>query len=116
MNVDAMRAYCATLPGTTESVKWEEHLCFCVKDKIYIITGFSDTDGVTLKVPPEEFEALTERDGVAQAGHMAKGQWIGISRRDAFSMKEWKELILQSYELVKSKLPKKVQRELEGQG
>jgi predicted DNA-binding protein (MmcQ/YjbR family) len=47
-----------------------------------------------------------------QAGHMARRQWINITQRNKLKPKEWEHYILQSYELVKQKLTKKLRKEL----
>jgi predicted DNA-binding protein (MmcQ/YjbR family) len=111
MNLDTLRAYCASLPGTTEEIKWD-HLTFCVAGKLYIITGFEDDAPLTFKIPPEEFDELTARDGIIQAPHMAKGQWVCITRRGVLRREEWEHYLRQSYDMVKAKLPKKVRESL----
>jgi predicted DNA-binding protein (MmcQ/YjbR family) len=112
MNTEKMRAFCLSLPGTTEGVKWEDHLCFMVAEKMYLITGMEDNSNVSIKVSDEDFEELTERDGIEQARYLAKRQWVSIQKRNALRQNEWKEYIRKSYELVKAKLPKKLQNSL----
>ncbi len=112
MDIEKLRSFCLSLPGTTEGIKWEDHLCFMIAEKMYLITGMEDTSTVSIKVTSEDFEVLTERDHITQAAYMAKKQWVSIQKRNALKPKEWEEYIRKSYELIKSKLPKKVQREL----
>lgn len=102
-----------SLPGVQEGIKWEDHLCFMIAEKMFCITGFSDNDGVSFKVSSEDFEILTERDGIKQAAYFAKKQWVGVEDRYALKKKEWEEYLRKSYELVKSKLPKKIQKEID---
>lgn len=113
MNTDQMREYCLKLKGVTEGIKWEDHLCFMVAEKLFCITGFADTDGVSFKVSPDDFAILTERKGIIQARYFAKGQWVSVEKRSALKKAEWEEYLQKSYELVKSKLTKKQQKEIE---
>lgn len=113
MDTEAIRAYCMSLKGATEGIKWEDHLCFMVGEKMFCITGFTDDANVSFKVSPEDFELLTERSGVQQAAYFAKKQWVSISRRNALKKNEWEEYLRRSYELVKSKLTKKLQKEID---
>ncbi len=114
MGVDAIRRVCATLKQTTEHVQWGEHLVFKVAGKVYAIAALEPSDvWLTVKVPPEEFAELTEREGISQAPYMAKGQWVGLADEDAVNTAELKRLIRQSYELVLAKLPKKVRASME---
>jgi predicted DNA-binding protein (MmcQ/YjbR family) len=111
MDIEMFRLYCLSLPGTTEGMKWGEHLCFMVFEKLYVITSLED-GMITFKCDPEEFDELVARDGIQQAGHMAKRQWVSLISLDVLSDKELKERIATSRALVISKLPKKVQAEI----
>lgn len=112
MTQDVLRSYCLKFPGATEGIKWEDHLCFMVAGKIFCMTGMNDNSAVNIKVTSEDFEMLTERDGIEQARYMARHQWISIQKRNALKSGEWQHFLAQSYELVKSKLTKKQQAEL----
>jgi len=110
-----MRTYCLGLKAVEEGIKWEDHLCFMLAEKIFCITGFNDNDGVSFKVSPEDFEILTERDGITQARYFAKNQWVSVEKRSVLKNSEWKEYLEKSYLLVKSKLTKKAQKEIDEQ-
>lgn len=109
---EKLRAFCLQLPGVTEGIKWEDHLCFMVAGKIFCMTGMNDNSAVNIKVTPDDFELLTERDGIKQAPYMARNRWISIQKRNALKPGEWKYFVTRSYELIKSKLTKKQQAEL----
>ena len=108
MDIETFRAYCLSLPGTTEDMKWGDHLCFLVHEKIYVITSLEDTSA-SFKCSPEDFNELVARDGIMQAPHLAKNQWVKIHRLDVLNDKELKERIADSRALIISKLPKKYQ-------
>lgn len=112
MNTEKLRSICLSFPGATEGIKWEDHLCFMVAEKVFVITGFEDNASVTLKVKDDEFEEMTTREGIIQAPYMARNKWVSVTTRSALKPAEWEHYLRQSYELVRSKLPKKVQQSL----
>jgi predicted DNA-binding protein (MmcQ/YjbR family) len=111
MTEEDLRALTAHLPKVTEDIKWEDNLCFLVGDKIFAIASLSGSR-VGFKVSEEDFAELTARDGIAQAPHFARGQWVQVNRPGALSRQEWKEYMAKSYALVLEKLPKKTRKEL----
>ena len=108
MNIEELREFCLSLQGVTEDIKWENHLVFSVAGKIFCLTGLDPPMQVALKVPEDQFDELTQTDEIIQASHFARRQWVTILEESRFSRAEWEKLILQSYELVKSKLSKRV--------
>jgi predicted DNA-binding protein (MmcQ/YjbR family) len=108
----SLEQFCTTLAGTTQDIKWGNDLCYLVGDKMYCVTGLEPPLTASLKVLPEEFSALTEREGIIPAPYMARNHWVLIQRASALSVKEWKHYVRQSYELVRATLPKKTQRGL----
>lgn len=103
-----------SLKGAHEGIKWEDHLCFMVAEKMFCLTGLTDNSNVNFKVTDEEFEELCERDGIIPAPYMARNKWVSVQKRNALKPKEWEHYLRQSYELIKSKLPKKIQKEIDG--
>ena len=112
MNIETLRAYCLTFPGAEEDVKWGNDLCFCVAKKMFCVTGLQGAFSFSLKVTPEEFAALTQLEGVLPAPYSARYHWILVKNPSALPESEWREYILRSYEMVRSKLPKKVRAQL----
>ncbi|WP_231465481.1 MmcQ/YjbR family DNA-binding protein [Pedobacter sp. Leaf132] len=108
MDIESFREYCLSLPGTTEGMKWD-HLCFMIEEKIYVIADIDQGSRFSIKCNPDEFDALTARDGIAQAYHLAKRQWIQIENMDVLNDKELKARVAESRALVLAKLPKKIQ-------
>ncbi|MBW7914164.1 MAG: MmcQ/YjbR family DNA-binding protein [Taibaiella sp.] len=113
MTTEKMQEFCGTLKGVHEGIKWEDHLCFMVAEKMFCITGFNDNDQVSFKVTPEDFALLTEREHIIQAPYFARNQWVAVQKRSALKQAEWKEYLQKAYELVKVKLPKKIQKEID---
>ncbi|MEJ5996147.1 MmcQ/YjbR family DNA-binding protein [Pedobacter sp. Du54] len=108
MDIESFREYCLSLPGTTEGMKWE-HLCFMIEEKIFVIIAIEEGNSFSTKCDPEEFDELTSRDGIKQAYHMAKRQWIQIDNLEVLNDAELKKRVETSRALVLAKLPKKIQ-------
>jgi len=109
MDLDTLREICMAKPGATEELQWEVHLLYKVGGKIFCIGSLHAEDGATVKVNEADFDELTSMEGIQQAGHMAKRMWINIKPESKLNLKQWKALVDASYELIKAKLPKKVQ-------
>ena len=113
MNIEEFQKLCLSLPHTTEDVKWEKDLCFCVGDKMFAVVGLESGKTIgSFKCSPEKFAELIERDGVIPAPYLARYHWVGLERFDAIDASEYPDLLRQAYKLVYEKLPKKVQKAL----
>jgi predicted DNA-binding protein (MmcQ/YjbR family) len=107
MDIETFREYCLSLPGTTEGMKWE-HLCFMIEEKIFVLVNL-ESQGFCSKCTAEEFEELVARDGISQAPHFARKQWVYIDNLEVLNDLALKDRIATSRKLVLGKLPKKVQ-------
>ena len=67
---------------------------------------------MSFKCTPEEFAELIERPGIVPAPYCARMHWVALESEDALPRPEIKRLIIQAYQLVFAKLPKKTQAEL----
>ncbi len=113
MNAEELRDFCLSLPHVTEDVKWGNDLCFLIGDKMFCVTGLEGPFGASFKVTDEEFEELVERDGLIPAPYLARYKWVFTDKGDSLTHEEWTRYISQSYNLVKSKLPKNVLSKLQ---
>lgn len=113
MTIDDLQELCRQLPGVTESMKWEHDLCFCVADKMFLVVGLDNTPvTASFKVAAEEFEELSNRPGLSPAPYLARYNWVALDDLNRLQPQEWQQRVQESYGLVASKLPKKVQKEL----
>lgn len=112
MSAEEIRVISKGLPHTTEDVKWGADLCFCIAGKMYCVTGLDGPFGVSFKVPDEEFESVSQRDGFKPADYVARYKWVTVTDPNALSRKQFERFIRTSYDLVSAKLSKKVRREL----
>ena len=113
MNIEDLMNICMKLKGTTTDIKWEDHLCFNVGEKIYLITSPDQVPpNASFKVSEEDFDALSERDGIGQARYFARRQWVSVDNIGLLSNEEWETYITRSHQLVASKLTRKKRLEL----
>lgn len=114
MHLAALRQFALSLPHVTWVKQWGECLVFKVAAKMFLIIALDaeTIDGVIFKCAPDEFDELTEIDGVTQAPYCAKRHWVRVSDLEALSTVELERRIRHSYDLVVAKLPKKTQATL----
>lgn len=112
MNIESLRSLCLSLPGVTEEIKWGHDLCFLVAGKMFCVTSAEDESGASFKVQEEEFELLTQREGIIPAPYMARNNWVFVLDFSWLSDAEWEHFVHQSYTLIKDKLPKKLRDQL----
>lgn len=112
MDIDQLRTFCTALPAVTEDVKWGNDLVFSVGEKMFCVVSLEPPFKCSFKVPDEEFEELSAREGFQPAPYMARAKWVLVTSPTRLHKKEWEEYIQRSYELVKAKLTKKVRSEL----
>ncbi|CAN5275462.1 MmcQ/YjbR family DNA-binding protein [soil metagenome] len=114
MHHEQLRELCLSFKGVTEDIKWGNDLCFLIGEKMFCVTWLDGPFQASLKVTDEEFEELTARTDIIPAAYLARYKWIQVKNAGALSAKDWERLICQSYELVKSGLTKKKQKEIDG--
>ena len=112
MNIEHLREFCLSLPNVTEDVKWDDNLCFLIGGKIFCITGLDGPFTVSLKVRDEEFDELASSTHIIPAPYLARYKWVLVEKPGRLTKKEWGHYITQSYNLIKSKLPKKILNQL----
>lgn len=115
MRLEALRTFALALPHTTVSEQWGGQ-AFKVEGKVFLhlVLDAAMIDSVVFKCAPEEFDGLTDIDGIDQAPYFAKRHWVGMSDVLALPAPELERRIRRSYDLVVAGLPKKVQAMLSG--
>ena len=68
---------------------------------------------LSFKCTPEKFAELIEREGIEPAPYVARYHWVALQRFSALSERELKGLLGNAYELVLTKLPKRVRAQLD---
>ena len=114
MTIEEIMSICRRLKGVTSDIKWEDHLCFNIGSKMFLITSPDNLPPTaSFKVSDRDFEMLTEREGINPASYLARHKWVAVDDINRLTLKEWECFLLQSYSLIASKLPKKLKAELD---
>ncbi|MDB6166210.1 MAG: hypothetical protein JWQ83_1350 [Lacunisphaera sp.] len=114
MRLDRLKAFALALPQTTVVKQWGEQLVFKVAGKMFLVTSEDPgvLDGLTIKCTPDEFDELTDLDGVIQAPYCAKRHWVRLADPSVLPEKQLLACIRRSYDLVVAKLTKKIQAQI----
>ena len=110
MNIEEVREYALSLPGTTEDQAYgEDWVLFRIEGKIFLhIWLEAPAPSCAIKLPPEQGQVLRIRyTGIRPAYHLNKTHWNDILL-DEIDDGMAKSLITESYKLVLSKLPKRL--------
>lgn len=116
MNIEDLREYCLIKKYVEESFPFDEKtLVFKVAGKMFALCGLERVPlSVNLKCDPDKSIELREEYADIQPGyHMNKNHWNTITLEGDVKDSLIKELIDHSYDLVVSKLPKKVKEEMQ---
>ncbi|MEN7551456.1 MmcQ/YjbR family DNA-binding protein [Rapidithrix thailandica] len=114
MHLDEFREYCLSFKGTSEDLPFDQNtLVFKVMGKMFALTDIELFESINVKCDPEKAEELRERFTAVLPGyHMNKKHWNTILVSSDMNDKELKLWVKHSYDLVVSKLPKKLREEL----
>lgn len=109
MDIESIRAYCLSLPQATEDLKpeWGDALLFRVANKIFASVALSDVPvRMNLKCTPERCAELLEIEGVRRADYVGRYDWVTFEISGVFRDSEIREIIAESYENIRAKLPR----------
>jgi predicted DNA-binding protein (MmcQ/YjbR family) len=113
MTIEDLQLICKKFNAVTEDIKWEEHLCFNVGAKMFLITAPDQVPpSASFKVTDEDFEMLSSKKGFKPAPHLARYKWIYVEDISLLSKKQWEYYLKRSYELVVAKLTKKIRKQI----
>ncbi|MGZ3921270.1 MAG: MmcQ/YjbR family DNA-binding protein [Bacteroidia bacterium] len=113
MTIEELQTICKKFKGVTEDIKWEDHLCFNIGGKIFMIIS-PDVVPVpaSFKISEEEFDELSSKKGFMPAPYLARYKWVHLDDIKRLSKKHWEYYAKQAYVLISSKLPAKTKKEL----
>ena len=110
MNIEEVRLYPLSLPGTTEDQAYgADWVLFRIEGKIFLHIWLNAPEPTcAVKLPPEQGQTLRDHyDGIRPAYHLNKVHWNDVFL-DEIDGDIVKDLINQSYRLVLSKLSKRL--------
>jgi len=114
MDIEQIRTYCLSFPHVTENVQWGYDLVFKIGGKMFAVTVLEAAPHcLSFKCTPEKFAELIEREGIEPAPYVARYHWVALERFNALSERELKGLLRNAYDLVRAKLPQKIQTRLD---
>ncbi len=114
MNIEDYRTFCLSLKEAEEGMPFDEKtLVFTIKGKMFGSTNIETFELINVKCEPEKAILLREQfEAVIPGYYMNKKHWNSIKMDGTIPDKQIKEWIKNSYSLVVSTLPKKIQKEL----
>ncbi|MEH6306069.1 MmcQ/YjbR family DNA-binding protein [Olivibacter sp. CPCC 100613] len=116
MNIEELRTYCLSKKGVNEGFPFgPDTLVFKVADKVFLLTGLDAQPlSFNVKCDPERAIELREQfpSSVLPGYHMNKKHWNTVKANGELSLKQLKELIDHSYELVYNSLPSRIKETL----
>lgn len=102
--LDRLRRIALALPETAEVEAWEEHPTFRVRNKIFVITGYT-ADSMTVKATAEDQEALVAtHPRITVAAYVGRYGWVSVDLKSKGL--DWalvEDLVLDSYRLIAPK-------------
>ena len=113
MKVSEIREIALGLIGVTEDIKWNDHLCFSVGDKMFLVTNPDLVPSTaSFKVADDIFYETLTKQGFSKHQYLGRYCWIHLYDINRSTEKNWSKYIKESYELVASKLSNKTRSKL----
>ncbi len=115
MNIETIREYCLSKPAVEETLPFgPDTLVYKVAGKVFLLMGLDETElSFNVKCDPEIAVELREQYASVLPGyHMNKKHWNTIMVDGSVALKQLKEWIDHSYDLVVGSLPKKTRDSL----
>lgn len=109
MDIEAIAAFCLSLPGAREDYKWGGVRVFSIAtNKMFAVMGLSGDD-MAFKVGSDLFLGYVDRPGIRPAPYLARAHWISMALPPPLSDSELTDLLTRSHQLVVARLPKRQQ-------
>jgi predicted DNA-binding protein (MmcQ/YjbR family) len=113
MTNDVIRDHCLSLPHVTEVERWGGHLLFKVGGKMFAMIEL-DGHSCAFRCTLENYAELVEMEDIVPTSHnMWKYQWVTTETTSALPDPRFRELLTESYHLVRASLPQKLRAELD---
>lgn len=99
-------AYCLSLPGAREDLKWGSNRVFSIAgNKMFAILDFVG-ERLAFKVEAELFLGYVDRPGIHPAPYLARAHWVSMAPPFPLGDDELRACLQRSHQLVVRKLPK----------
>lgn len=100
-------------PGVQAEIKWQDDLVLSVGGKMFCVLCIrgAGAGSLSFKVEDERFLELTGQPGFVPAPYLARAKWVQVPDTGAIDAAELAAFVRRSYELVRSRLTRKLQLE-----
>jgi predicted DNA-binding protein (MmcQ/YjbR family) len=98
--------HAAAKPDAVEDHPWGDDV-FKIRSKIFAFLGGAENPSVTVKVPPDEVDAVLELPYAKRSAYIGRYGWVSLSIEDDDALRLALDLIDDSYDLVEAKAPGK---------
>jgi len=79
MNIEDLQQICGQHKGVTQDIKWEDHLCFNVGGKMFLVTSpDSVPQSASFMVTDDDFIEFSNRFGFIPAPYLARYKWVYV--------------------------------------
>lgn len=113
MTLEDLQQICNSLNGVTTDIKWENHLCFNIGEKMFLILSLDNIPTTaSFKTNAESFDEITSQNGFKAAPYLGRYKWVALDDINRLTLSQWDTHIKTAYKLIASKLPKKTRVEL----
>jgi len=113
MNIEQLSKICESLHSVTTDVKWDNHLCFNIGEKMFFIASLENLPvTASFKTTEEEFGEFISQIGFSPAPYLGRYNWVHVDDIRRLSRIQWTEIIEKSYFLIASKISKRKKLEL----
>jgi len=94
--------------------QWGETFVFKLAGKMFLIISIDGEiiETIGFKCSAADFRQLTDLDGIIPAPYLARASWVQLEDPAALPAAQLQAQVRASYELVKAKLPKRIQAQL----
>jgi len=90
MNIEDLQQICRQLKGVKQDIKWEDHLCFNVGGKMFLVTSPDNVpQSASFKVTDDDFIELCNRDVFFPAPCLVRYKWVYVNDIKRLKGLEW---------------------------
>lgn len=106
MTNEEIAAFCLSLPGAREDLKWGSNRVFSIAgNKMFAVLDFMGAR-LAFKVEPELFLGYVDRPGIHPAPYLARAHWVSMAPPFPLGADELRDCLQRSHQLVVRRLPK----------
>ena len=106
MELEAIEAFCLSLPGASVVVQWGDDHVYKVGGKMFAVAG-GRALGISFKASDMAFELLPEQGIARPAPYLARARWLQLTDAQALEPDDLLAYLRQAHAIVAARLPKR---------